>query len=267
MASLSRRKGPRPIVIGAAIVAGVLAFGVGGAAFSSALSNRTPPPVSDQVASYAAANSTLAPKVEEIPVTIPADLMNAGTKAVIYGDSWTEGYGAKPQSSGYAYVTGAKLGWDTTVLGSGGTGYVNPGPGNKGTFSQRMTAVDVDESTQIVILQGSINDLQVGLDTYGDAVKATLDQAKVKFPNAQVVILGPAPATLPPPAKLHIIDNSLRAIAKERNLPYISPLSEIWITAPELTRVIDAAAANHPSTQGHAYLADKVIQSLKTIAQ
>ena len=46
---------------------------------------------------------------------------------LVFGDSWTYGSAASLPTLGYAYVLGERLGWETTVDGVRGSGYLKPG--------------------------------------------------------------------------------------------------------------------------------------------
>lgn len=184
-----------------------------------------------------------------------------GTRVVFFGDSWADGEAAQPATAGFAYLTGNSFGWDYRVDAVGGTGYVNPGL--RRTYPERMAAAATDPQVQLLILQGSVNDAKVNLNGLRNAVEATLDAALTHYPNAVILVLGPAPATLPVSEALRTIDSTLRSVAGERRLDYISPVTERWISAANYGAVIDTQAGNHPSTQGHSYLARRLEAALR----
>jgi len=59
------------------------------------------------------------------------------------------------------------------------------------------------------------------------------------------------------------IDRDLAALAAGRGWWYISPIADEWITDGNYLDVIDTGAGrNHPSTAGHAYLAQRLADAL-----
>ncbi|EYR64251.1 hypothetical protein N866_13585 [Actinotalea ferrariae CF5-4] len=205
-----------------------------------------------------------APTVEAAPAPEPVEAP-PGTRAVFVGDSWTAGFGINPEA-GYAPLAAAALGWDATYEAVSGTGYLNPGPGGEGTYADRVRATEPDPTVQLVVLQGGLNDRPENLMGLGAAVRDTLDAIGVTYPNARTIILGPAPSEVPASNVLLTIDNTLAAVAQERGVHHISPLGEQWITAENYADVIDPGNANHPSVEGHAYLAGRTVAALEAIA-
>lgn len=95
---------------------------------------------------------------------------------------------------------------------------------------------------------------------------AVWDAVAATYPEASVVILGPAPQVLPVEAATAQIDDDLAALAAGRGWWYISPMDEEWITATNYHAVIDTGIGrDHPSTDGHAYLADRVAEAVRTL--
>lgn len=190
-----------------------------------------------------------------------------GTKAVIFGDSWTRGYAAEPIESGYAYGVAETFGWDATVDGSDGTGYVNRGQQDVGSFSERLSAIPTDESVELVLLQGGINDIAStqNLQLAPMAIRNAIHEVRVTYPNARIIILGPAPSELPYGNRLSDMDAYLREAAKVAGIGYISPLQGDWINEGNYAEVINEDAADHPSTAGHQYLSEKVVASLRNV--
>lgn len=195
------------------------------------------------------------------PISAPA-----GAKVLIFGDSWTAGYAASPSDQGYAYLTANQLGWNATVDGVSGTGYVNSGPNGEGTYADRVAALPADLAPSVVIVQGGINDAFQPASAVRTAIGDTLDAIEQRFPDATIVVLGPAPATLPVESGLKSVDDALRSAALSRSLNYISPIADEWISQANYAEVIDVNAANHPSTAGHAFLAQRTVDALRAIS-
>ena len=193
----------------------------------------------------------------------PAPLaLSEGARVLVFGDSWTYGSAATLPTEGYAYVLGALSGFDTTVLGVRGSGYLRAGIDGP-DFGTRITALDPTLEPDLVIVQGSINDRALGATGYRSAVNTAWDALAATYPDARVVILGPAPHVLPVGKGTARIDRDLRALAEARGWWYISPVEEEWITPSNYADVIDTGIGrNHPSSAGHAYLAERLAEAL-----
>lgn len=245
----------------------VAALAVTGIALTSTAPAAAPPVSSKVAAAYAsqqaAETKKATPAPTAAPVKIARDLLAPGTKAVFFGDSWTAGYTANTPTDGFAYKAGAALGWDFNVQGVQGTGYLESA--KDAVFADRLAAMDVDPTVKVLVLQGGINDTFMDLSKFPAAVRKTLDQAKVTFPNAQIVMLGPGTVRVPAEPELLTINNDLRTVAQERHLPFISPLDDYWIVASNLSGVIDPKTL-HPHTKGHAFLGQKLVESLRKLA-
>lgn len=233
-----------PIVVVALAVALVCAFAV------------LRPFVSAPTAQLAAGAGITA-VVDAEPLALPPE-----PRVLIFGDSWTYGSAASDPTLGYAYVIGANLGWDATVNGVPGSGYLKPGLTGP-AFGERIDALDPALDPDLIIVQGSINDRAQGTAGYREAVTAAWDALAALYPDASFVILGPAPHVLPVGAETARIDRDLGELAGARGWWYISPLGEQWITDANYLDVIDTGVGrNHPSTAGHAYLAERLADDL-----
>lgn len=201
------------------------------------------------------------------PVAAPAPLaLPDRPRVLIFGDSWTYGSAASDPTLGYAYLIGRTHGWDTIVDGVRGSGYLKPG-WDGGSYGERIAALDPGTDPDLIIVEGSINDRRLPADGYRDAVSAAWDDLAALYPDATIVILGPAPQVLPVEPATARIDRDLAALAGERGWWYISPIADEWITSDNYLSVIDTSeiGRDHPSTEGHAYLAERLADALGTL--
>ena len=200
--------------------------------------------------------------VSPAPLALPEQ-----PRVLIFGDSWTYGSAASLPTLGYAYVLGERLGWQTTVDGVRGSGYLKPGL-DGGSYGERIAALDPALDPDLVIVEGSINDRRLPATGYREAVTAAWDALAALYPEASIVILGPAPQVLPVQDTTARIDADLAALAAERGWWYISPIAQDWITLENYSAVIDTGIGrDHPSTGGHAYLATRIAEALATISE
>lgn len=196
-------------------------------------------------------------------VAAPAPLvLPEHPRVLVFGDSWTYGSAAGVPTQGYAYLLADLLGGETIVDGVRGSGYLKPGLDGP-TFGERIAALDPTSDPDLVIIQGSINDRASGEAGYRDAVNAAWDGLVALYPDATILVLGPAPHELPVGAATARIDRDLAALAQVRGWWYISPIERNWITEQNYLDVIDVDLGNkHPSTDGHRYLADQLAAAL-----
>lgn len=216
-------------------------------------------PAADPGAARAAgASAAVAPE----PLALPAE-----PRMLVFGDSWTYGSAASDPTLGYAYVLGRTLGWDTVVDGVRGSGYLKPGI-DGGSFGERMAALDPALEPDVIVVEGSINDRRLPAAGYREAVAEAWDELAARFPAARIVILGPAPQVLPVEPATARIDEDLSALAGARGWWYISPIRDGWITPENYLSVIDTSeiGRDHPSTAGHAYLAERVAEALRDMS-
>lgn len=184
-------------------------------------------------------------------------------RVLVFGDSWVYGSAAIVPTLGFAYRLGDELGWDTVVDGVRGSGYLKPGI-DGGSYGQRVADLDPALDPDLIILEGSINDRRLYPAGYQEAVTSVWDALADLYPEARIVVLGPSPQVLPVEPATARIDADLAALAGARGWWYISPIAEGWISAENYAAVIDSSATgrDHPSTEGHAYLAARVAEAL-----
>ncbi|MET0734318.1 MAG: SGNH/GDSL hydrolase family protein [Microbacterium sp.] len=215
-------------------------------------------------------SGTAAPPVagaDAAPAAVAPLVLPEHPRVLIFGDSWVYGSAATVPTLGFAYVLGEQLGWEAVVNGVRGSGYLKPGLDGP-AYGERIAALDPNLDPDLVIVEGSINDRRLFPAGYQDAVTAAWDALAALYPDATILVLGPAPQVLPVEAATARIDRSLATLAAERGWPYVSPITEEWITPANYLDVIDIGIGrNHPSTEGHAYLADRLGRTLATFAE
>lgn len=186
-------------------------------------------------------------------------------RVLIFGDSWTAGYSATdPKANGYAYLVAAHYGWKATIDGVGGTGYLNPGPHQEGTYGARIAKL-AGPAPALILLQGGLNDAFLPNVSHLEvAALDTIAALQRRFPGVPIVVFGPANISVPINGQYRYADSALASAAASARLHYISPVQEQWVTADNIGTVIDPKT-NHPGTDGHAYLAGKVEGDLSRV--
>ena len=198
-----------------------------------------------------------------VAITPAALVLPDEPRVLVFGDSWVYGSAAIVPTLGFAYRLGDDLGWETVVDGVRGSGYLKPGL-DGGSYPERVAALDPALDPDLIIVEGSINDRRLPAAGYRDAVTEVWDALVSLYPDAAIVILGPSPQVLPVEAATSRIDADLAALAAARGWWYISPIAEGWIREANYLDVIDTGPVgrDHPSTAGHAYLAERVAEAL-----
>ncbi|WP_162893316.1 SGNH/GDSL hydrolase family protein [Microbacterium halotolerans] len=189
-----------------------------------------------------------------------------GAHVLVFGDSWTYGQAATERVHGYAYRLAAIGGWRVTVAGEPASGYLRAGVWGR-TYRERIDLLDPALDPDLVVVQGSINDRRLGADGYRGAVVEAWDALADRFPDAQMLVLGPAPQVLPVEKATARIDRDLAELAEVRGWPYVSPIADEWITPDNYLDVIDTSeqGSDHPSDAGHRFLAEQVAAAVRPL--
>ncbi|PZE82700.1 SGNH/GDSL hydrolase family protein [Curtobacterium sp. MCBD17_032] len=197
------------------------------------------------------------------PATTQAQrAVSVGSRVLIIGDSYTAGRGSTDRHTGWAQMLSASSGWDSTIDGRPGTGYVNLGStgSTQNTYLQRVLA-SKDEDPDLVIVQGSQNDWIVSGAELRPRVEATLRQAVRQWPRALIVAIGPS-APQPRAQTTVEIDAAVSEGARTAGVPYIDPNQERWFTSAN-SRVYTAADGEHVNDDGHRYLARRIDSAIR----
>lgn len=210
---------------------------------------------------------TAAPADVPAAVVAPAALTLPGDpRILVFGDSWVYGSAAIVPTLGFAYRLAPLLGAEVVVDGVRGSGYLKPGIDGP-AYGERIAMLDPELDPDLIIVEGTINDRRMPASGYRDAVTAAWDALAALYPDAPIVVMGPAPHVLPVEEAVARIDADLAELAALRGWWYISPLTEEWIAADNYGVVIDSGTGrNHPSTEGHRYLAVRVAEVLTAMS-
>jgi acyl-CoA thioesterase I len=277
------RNGGRPsitkqewIKYAALFVLAVAAFGVAALALMGPrnVGEAVPLPVSPLAATPSATASvpptptptpTATPTAPSLKIELPADPV-----LLILGDSYTAGDGAAREDQGWAYLVAGELGYPTNIDGIGGTGFAWGGgardeQGEEYEVRLRNIAANPAFVPNLLILQGGQNDAEIGNpDEVRAATAQTIETARRLWPGVQVVVFGPS-APQPLAEELRDVNNAVRAGAAAANAPYIDALQAGWFTnanSPEFD-----ADGLHPNTAGHAFIAEKFMESWTALTQ
>ncbi len=180
------------------------------------------------------------------------------------GASYTAGLGATPSTNGYAYDVGRMPGWRTQVDGVAGTGFLNRGPFNQGTFADRIPLLPTTPHPDLIVFQGGRNDVSYPSAQLRAAVINTADLTRKRFHGAQLVFLGPIPAKVPAPADEVTVERTLRSAAAACHAIFIDPIEQAWITPSNESGYAGPVPA-HPDNEGYAYIAQRLVADLQQL--
>jgi lysophospholipase L1-like esterase len=196
------------------------------------------------------------------PASSPLLTLPAGAQVLIFGDSYTSGRGASTPEQGFAYKLAENEGWNVTVDGVAGTGYLERGPQRIGAYPTRMAELEAEGPFDLLIIQGSTNDFQSDNTRLPAAVTATIEAAETKFPGTPIVMVGPVTYG-GSPARIGV-DSQLSRAAAANDTIYLSPTSANWYTAGDRAQLRDEETGN-PNDSGHQALADRLTRSFAAL--
>ncbi|MEO5876659.1 MAG: SGNH/GDSL hydrolase family protein [Streptosporangiaceae bacterium] len=190
---------------------------------------------------------------------------------MILGDSYTAGIRGVPPESTYAGDTARKLGWQAIIAGHGGTGFVARGAIRR-NFGQLFTEqLSWRPAPDMVLIVGGHNDavLRQPLPSLAENATKLITAIRTRWPGVPLVLVGPIWGGDPPAKALQVRD-ALALAAAGQQVPFIDPLREMWFTGSRGRGTGNADLyirrdRVHPNPAGNAYLADRLIMSLKPL--
>ncbi|MDQ0689887.1 acyl-CoA thioesterase-1 [Arthrobacter sp. W4I7] len=189
---------------------------------------------------------------------------------LILGDSYTAGYGAAQPDQGWAYLLARQLGYPTDIDGVPGTGFAWGGGSQDelgGEYEVRLRDIAANPAfvPNVLILQGGQNDARIANpEEVTAATSQTIEAARRFWPGMQVVVLGPS-APQPLAEELRGVNSAVRAGAAAASAPYVDAVEAGWFTSAN-SQEFDSDGA-HPNTAGHAYLAEKFLETWASLTQ
>ncbi|MGY1804493.1 SGNH/GDSL hydrolase family protein [Blastococcus sp. SYSU D00922] len=173
------------------------------------------------------------------------------------GDSWTAASGSE-SGKGYAALVGERLGWTYEVLGVAGTGYVQGAPDQ--AFAQRIPAA-VDSAPDVVVVQGSLNDLRSDPRVLRPAVRETLAALEeAAGPGTDILVIGAPEAPGTDAAGIQAINDAIEEEATSLDLRFVDPVAQEWNDPRDPAIWADAT---HPNDAGYRLIADHVSALLR----
>jgi lysophospholipase L1-like esterase len=184
-----------------------------------------------------------------------------GPRLEFYGDSITQGVralSADPESEGadgsksYAYLTARALGASAYQVGFGRQGIIKPGngevPPGLESFGWNFAGSPAErvEQPEVVVLNLGVNDDTLTAAQYGDY----LARVRAAYTDSKIVALSPFSGK-----HADQIEAAVKAAGDPR-IRYVD--TDGWISADDCTDDV------HPSVDGHAKIAERLTEELKT---
>lgn len=186
--------------------------------------------------------------------------------ALIIGDSYTAGTGARSSRRGYACLTAQTMGWRCNLDAEGGTGFVTDGTANSVHNSKFITRLQRDRRlyyADIVIVDGGRNDGGRPIADVVTAADACLRQVRRLWPHAPIVVIAPFYIWSSPGSYVFgagLVDQ-LRPVISSIGGAIVDPVGESWVSARQ-ARALVAPDGIHPNEAGHRYLATRLSEAL-----
>jgi lysophospholipase L1-like esterase len=225
------------VVVGMVLGAGGIA--VGGTGGASAPAPRSAP-------SVWAESPSPSPVVEEPPLVL------------FVGDSYTVGQGTTSPELRWSTRVSVEMGWQELNVAVGGTGFVK-GNSKRDNYPTQLRSV-APGSVDIVVIAGGQNDFKALRRDPGrvfDAVADTYALAALRFPDAEIVAVGPStPRAVGLEARA--LDSAVRAAAAANGATYVSLLDPNIVQGG-----LVHADGVHTTDTGNARIAERVLATLQ----
>ncbi|GAA3552560.1 hypothetical protein GCM10022197_04510 [Microlunatus spumicola] len=197
----------------------------------------------------------------------PALVLPQHPKVLLLGDSYTKGIGATSRSKGYANLIAEPLGWELTIDGKSGTGYMDPSGDGADTYAERMwqRAHSLDDAPyDLVVIQGSSNDRKYTKAEVAGRINLTIRTSRRFWPQAQIILMGPTNPWANV-AEYAMVDEKLKAAAAANGIPFIDPMGEQWFVPGDGVRYANPENG-HPNDAGHELMARWFVADVKKLS-
>jgi lysophospholipase L1-like esterase len=221
------------------------------------------------VAALLAALATASTAIAVVHAGHDSDAPSARPRVLFVGDSYTVGAMLRNAQDSYPQLIAVKASWDLHVDAQGATGFLSDGQGTgNGDTSRLIDRLAADKknfpTVDLLIVDAGRNDMNRPFDEIANAISEYLTQAREQWPDAKIVAIFPAYVSTSKPFEgypelLDKINASVSAVGGT----VIDPIAEGWYANIDPVS-LTASDLTHPNLEGHAYIADRLIASLRT---
>lgn len=209
------------------------------------------------------AATTLVPVATQPPEPAPLVLPER-PRVLLMGDSYSEGWGADPQTNGFAYQVAEPLGWDLVRDGIGSTGFVDVGLKNQGSYPTRLARHQPANSFDLVILQGGTNDEKLTTAEITAGVDTSVKVVRERFPRAQLLVMGPVAPYGSPSEDRAKLNLALVDYTHEHSILYINAIAGNWFQVGEWRELVDQEKG-HPNNPGYVRVAQHFVEDVRAL--
>jgi lysophospholipase L1-like esterase len=252
------------VVVGMLVGAGGLSAGGGMTTVAGPVpvATPTPAPTPSAPSPTPASAPTPAPRSAPAPSGTPA-VVGGDTEppvALFVGDSYTVGQRASSPAKRWSTRVAREMGWVERNVADGGTGFVSRNPG-RGllSYEEQLRSVRRPGRIDIVVIAGGQNDFLELRETPAEVFRAVADTYELaarRFPDAQVIAVGPStPWEIGLEARA--LDSAVRAAAERHDATYVSMID------PDVVRDrhVDADGT-HVNDKGYGAIARRVVAQI-----
>ncbi|WP_166793336.1 SGNH/GDSL hydrolase family protein [Cryobacterium lactosi] len=177
-----------------------------------------------------------------------------------FGDSYTGGSEmGGVDDVGWPAIACVELGCTASVESSSGAGYINGEADGRG-LNAALDSTRPGSLANVIVLAAGANDYRATPAENALAADAFIARLQGRWPDANLVILGPFWRDDQPSEVLLQLDAHLEARAAAIGANFASPIRLGWLTG-ENGRFIGSDNV-HPDDEGHAFIATQVIPLL-----
>lgn len=188
----------------------------------------------------------------------PSPVVEEPPRVLFVGDSYTVGQGTTSPELRWSTRVSAEMGWQELNVAVGGTGFVK-GNSKRDNYPTQLRSVPPG-SADIVVIAGGQNDFKALRKDPGrvfDAVANTYALAALRFPDAEIVAVGPStPRAVGLEARA--LDSAVRAAAAAHGATYVSLLDPNIVQGG-----LVHADGVHTTDTGNARIAERVLATLR----
>ena len=194
---------------------------------------------------------------QQVTVAAPRHPAQRPLLAVV-GASFSAGVGAGNRAHAWPEDLARIMGWRLAVSADPGAGYVNPGAGHRGPFSQLAAHLHLARlDPGVVIIQGGHDDIGRPLPLIRSRVESLISTIRRQDPRGRLAVLTVFPRGRPDPAAL-ATDQAIVAAARRADPAVLvfDPIASHW----QFPRIGDHL---HPAPAGHEWIARHLAAGLR----
>jgi lysophospholipase L1-like esterase len=221
------------------------------------------------VAALLAALATALTAIAVVHAGRDGDAPAVRPSVLFVGDSFTGGAMLRDAQDAYPELIALKASWDLHVDAQGATGFISDGQGTgNGDTSRLIDRLAADKQSfptvDLLIVDAGRNDLSHPPDEVANAISEYLTEARKQWPSAKIVEIFPVfVSSAPYEGYPELLDRARTGVLAVGGT-LVDPYAEGWYTNSDPAS-LTAADGTHPNMAGHAFIADRLIASLRKI--